>query len=118
LIPLALLREVDIVSPGLMVETEGNTYRGSKLLVPRDDATPMVVTPEGVPEGTLIVTVAEVELTTLVLLTVRLVKVPVPAVTVSGAPNRAPASVTGVDPTTTNGGLTLVSAGSTLMEIE
>jgi hypothetical protein len=79
-------------------------------------ATP--VTPAGVPAGTLIVAVAEVELTTLTLVTLILLKAPVPAVTVIGAPSRAPVNVMGTDvPATASAGLMLVSAGNTLIEI-
>jgi hypothetical protein len=92
---------------------DGNTATDTALLLPSDVATVNVEEPGGVPSGKLIVAEALDGLMTLILLTV-----PLPTVTVIGAPKRSPVSNTGRDaPAAANGGLMLVRAGSTLTEI-
>jgi hypothetical protein len=88
------------------------------LLLPAEVVTIRLAVPAGAPAGTLTVAVAEVELTAFTLLPVTLLNAPLPALSVIGAPNRAPVSVTGIDmPAAANGGLMLIKAGSTLIEI-
>jgi len=85
------------------------------LLVPAGVVTITFVLPAGVPAGTLSVAVAEVELTTFALMTGN---VPLLSLTVIGAANREPVSVTGkAAPTARKGGLMPVSVGKTLIEI-
>src|SRR5262249_22060860 len=113
MLPSLVSRDPDIESPGLMDGIEGKIDKDTGLLVPAGVVTFTEVVPEGIPDKST-VAVAEVVLTTFALLTT-----PVPTFTVIGAPNRIPVSVTGNDvPATANGGLTLLSAGSTLIEIE
>jgi hypothetical protein len=110
---LSAVSDPDMISPGLIGWIDGNTYRDFGLLVPSEVVTVTGIEPAGVPAGIVSVAVAEVEFTTLTLLTV-----PLPALTVIGAPNCVPVRVNGdVVPTAAKAGLMLVSVGSTLIDM-
>src|SRR5262245_25695943 len=97
-----------------MVGIAGNVQNDTELLGPfGDDVIATLVPPSVTPPGTLNVAVVDVEFKTFTSATV----IPLPTTTVIGAPNRLPVSVTGTAaPATPKAGVTVVSAGTTLIE--